>query len=108
MAAASLGFFVSSQGRRPAPGSAQSAADGLPHDNRADTRHGLAEGLATGRSFSHAAATREAALVSRGIRPQAWAAAWQTGQQLADLAVLKIHTLEGIDDAAVLHQHQVE
>ena len=31
----------------------------------------------------------------------------QTGQELTDIAVLEIHPLEGIDDLAVLHQHQI-
>ena len=31
----------------------------------------------------------------------------QTGQELTDIAVLKIHPLKGVDDLSVLHQHQI-
>ena len=104
-----LGFFVNSQVAGQRRGLAQSAADGLPHDNRADTRHGLAQGLGDGQVLLAGSGHHGGGAGNEEVRPGGLGRqrVGQTGQQLADLAVLKIHTLEGIDDAAVLHQHQV-
>ena len=50
-----------------------------------------------------------AALVSKKVRPRGLGRqrVGQTRQQLADLAVVKVHPLEGINDAPALHEHQI-
>ena len=78
-------------------------------DHRANTGHGLVEGIChrqislagcchDGRT-AHQQEVRSCRLGRRGVG--------QARQQLAHIAVLKIHPLEGIDDLAVLHQHQI-
>ena len=100
-----LGGQVAGQrGRFP-----QCAADSLPHDNGADARHRLAERLCNGqvllaRSGHDGGGARLQKVRPRGLGRQR---VGQTRQQLADLAVVKVHPLEGINDAPALHEHQI-
>ena len=81
----------------------------LPADHRAHTGHGLVQGvcyrqipLASRRhdgSRAHREEIRAGRFRGRGIG--------QARQQLPDIAVLKIHPLEGVDDLSILHQHQI-
>ena len=103
------GFFVGSQVTGQRRGLAQSTADRLTHDNRADARHRLAQSLGDRQVFLASGRHHSGGAGSEEVRPGGLGRqrVGQAGQQLADLAVLKIHTLESVDDAAVLHQHEV-
>ncbi len=78
-------------------------------DHRADTGHGLVQGIRhrqislAGRCHdgrtAHQQKIRSGRLGRRGVG--------QARQQLAHVAVLKIHALECVNDLAVLHQHQI-
>ena len=93
------------QGRFAAKGTPH----GLPRNNGADTANRFAQSRSHRQVFfagsghhGGGAGCQKIRLIGFGrqrIR--------QSGQQLADLAVLKIHALEGIDDLAALDQHQV-
>ena len=82
---------------------------GLPADHRPYTGHRLVQSIChrqfplTGRCHdgraAHQQKIRAGGLGGRGVG--------QTRQQLPDVAVLKIHPLEGIDDFSTLHQHKV-
>ena len=78
-------------------------------DHRANTGHGLVEGIChrqislagcchDGRT-AHQQEVRSCRLGRRGVG--------QARQQLAHIAVLKIHALECVNDLAVLHQNQI-
>ena len=81
----------------------------FPADHRADACHRLVQGVRhrqvplTGRRHDGRRTDRQkigpGRLGGRGIG--------QTGQELTDIAVLKIHPLEGVDDLSILHQHQI-
>ena len=62
-----------------------------------------------GRSFRQAAVTRPMALPLEEVRLVGFGRQriGQAGQQLAHLTVLKVHTLQRIDDLLALEQHQV-
>ena len=89
--------------------SVKGAPCGLAADHRADTGHRFVQGVCH----------RQVALAGRRhdgrradgqkIRPGRLGGrrVGQAGQELTDIAVLEIHPLEGIDDLAVLHQHQI-
>ncbi len=82
---------------------------GFAADHRADTGHRLVQGIRhrqvplAGRCHdgraAHQQKIRAGGFGRRGVG--------QARQQLPDVAVLKIHPLEGVDDFAVLHQHQI-
>ena len=81
----------------------------FPADHRAHTGHGLIEGIGhrqvalAGRRHdgrtAHLQKIRACRLRRRGIG--------QARQQLTDVAVLKVHPFEGVDNFAVLHQNQI-
>ena len=88
---------------------AEGAPGGFPADHRPHPRHRPAEGgghrqvlLAGGRHDGGGAGGQEVGpgrLGRDGVS--------QARQQLPDLAVLKVHPLEGVDDSPVLDQHQI-
>ena len=89
--------------------SVKGAPCGLAADHRADTGHRFIQGVChrqvalAGRRHNGRRAD------SQKIRPGRLGGrrVGQAGQELTDIAVLEIHPLEGIDDLAVLHQHQI-
>ena len=87
----------------------EGAPGGFPADHRADTGHGLVQGIGhkqvplTGRRHDRRGAHLQKVGAGRFGRD----GVGQARQQLPDIAVLKIHPLEGINDLAVLHQHQI-
>ena len=90
-----VGFLVGSQVAGQRGGFPQGAADSLPHDDRANARHRFAQRLghrqvllAGGRHNRRSACLEE--VRPRGLGRQR---VGQAGQQLTDLAVVKVHTL---------------
>ena len=85
------------------------APGGFAADHRADPGHGLVQGIRyrqiplTGSRYdgrrAHQQKIRTGGLGGRGVG--------QARQQLAHIAVLKIHALECVNDLAVLHQNQI-
>ena len=85
------------------------APGGFAADHRADSGHRLVQGIRHGQvplagrchdgSRTHGQKIRAGRFGRHGVG--------QAGQQLPDVAVLKIDPLEGVDDPAVLHQHQI-
>ena len=87
----------------------EGAPCGFPADHRAHASHGLVQGIRyrqipfTGSRYdgcrAHQQKIRTGGLGGRSVG--------QARQQLAHIAVLKIHSFECIDDFTVLHQHQI-
>ena len=87
----------------------EGAPCGLPADHRADPCNGLVQRIChrqvalARRRHDRRRAHREEVRAGRFGRHRVG----QTRQELPDVAVLKIHPLERVDDLAVLHQHQI-
>ena len=87
----------------------EGAADSLPHDDRADARHGLTQCLRDGQVFFAGRGHDGGGARLQKVRPCGLGRqrVGKARQQLADLAVVKIDPLQGINDAAVLDKHQI-
>ena len=102
-------FFLGGQIAGQCRGLSQRAAGSLPHNDRADASHRLAEGLRNGEFLLTGGSHDGGSARLQKVRPCRLGRqrVGKARQQLADLAVVKIDPLQGINDAAVLDKHQI-
>ena len=102
-------FFLGGQIAGQRRGLSQRAAGSFPHNDRADAGHRLAEGLRNGEFLLARSGHDGSGARLQKVRPCRLGRqrVGKARQQLADLAVVKIDPLQGINDAATLDKHQI-